>query len=201
MPSLAKLTSRFPADASALLSEGAQRIAVLNPEEVKFLMSELADGNVATENAKSLTLSQGNGQFGRYDTLSAVPPLLDRVVAATRGWIESRAAPLKKPLGAKTLRLRYALGGVNYAHHDGCGDFQALLMLTTPGVDYGGGCFYLLDSNPPFTRTEFPFTAAGQLLVFRSNQGNGTVSYLHGMTEVTAGSEPVTKRFAVGLFQ
>ena len=51
MPSLAKLTSRFPADASALLSEGAQRIAVLNPEEVKFLMSELADGNVATENA------------------------------------------------------------------------------------------------------------------------------------------------------
>ena len=114
---------------------------------------------------------------------------------------ESNAAPLKQPLGSKTLRLRYALGGVNFAHHDACGDFQALLMLTEPGVDYRGGCFYLLDTNPPFTRTEYPFTAAGQLLVFRSNKGNGTVDYFQGMTEVTAGSASASRTFAVGFFQ
>jgi hypothetical protein len=28
---------------------------------------------------------------------------------------------------------------VNYAHHDNIGDYQALLMLSQPGVDYDGG--------------------------------------------------------------
>lgn len=78
---------------------------------------------------------------------------------------------------------------------------QALLLLSRPGVDYSGGTFYLANRNPPFGRTEFPFTAAGELVVFRGNKGAGAVDYLHGMTEVTRGSEGETKRFAVGLFQ
>ena len=109
--------------------------------------------------------------------------------------------PCKKPLGAKALLLRYGLGGINHAHHDACGDFQALLMLSRPGVDYEGGAFYLAQREPPFGTASFPFAAAGELLVFRANKGHGDTDYLHGMGEVTKGSAEETRRVAVGLFQ
>ena len=75
---------------------------------------------------------------------------------------------------AVRLLLRYGRGGVNYCHHDACGDFQALLMLSTPGRDYRGGTFFLADRDPPFVTREFPFEAAGELLVFRG-RGRGRV--------------------------
>ena len=116
--------------------------------------------------------------------------------------IISKPLRLKAPVSEmEALRVRYGIGGVNYAHEDKCGDFQALLMLSQPGEDYTGGAFYLADDNPPFGVTAFPFSRVGELLVFRGRQGNGTVKYLHGMREVTSGSESVTRRFAVGFFQ
>jgi len=74
-------------------------------------------------------------------------------------------------------------------------------MLSTPGVDYTGGAFYLAQREPPFPTTEHPFSAAGQLLIFRGNQGCGAVDYLHGMREVERGTANECRRFAVGIFQ
>ena len=97
------------------------------------------------------------------------------------------------------ILLRYGLGGVNYAHHDNIGDYQALLMLSQPGVDYNGGVFYLAESDPPHAVHDFTFGGAGELIVFCGRKEK----YLHGMTEVIPGTagEETTKRFALGLFQ
>merc|ERR1712032_1140908 len=132
---------------------------------------------------KFLTPSQGNGRGGCYATLDTpLPKMLQRVMHVTRHWIENNAGKLEKPLHSKALLFRYGFGGVNYAHHDACGDFQALLMLSEPGVDYKGGVFYLGHANPPFTVKLFSFTMPGELLVFRANRGNGKIDYLHGTT-------------------
>lgn len=201
VPTVKSLRARFP-NARALLHDGAQRIALLSNEEVLYLTREIEGHGVEPKSAKSLSPTQGNGRHGRYHTMVLpLPPMLQAIAAAAKEWIETLAGPLKSGLGSKTLLLRYGLGGVNFAHHDACGDFQALLMLSTPGADFGGGSFYLADRNPPFTVKEFPFSAAGELLVFRGNRGHGNVDYLHGMREVTAGTETVTRRFGVGLFQ
>ena len=60
--------------------------------------------------------------------------------------IEVRRLPETMPQrqqGEKALLLRYGEGGENYAHKDHQGDLQALLMLSQPGVDYGGGAFFV----------------------------------------------------------
>ena len=196
----AELRRRFPRDAAPLLRDGAQRFALLHADEVRCALAALASH--PTEAAKSLTPSQGNGREGAYARLKPpLPPLLRSVMDAAREWIEAHAGALKLGLGSHALLLRYGRGGVNYCHHDACGDFQALLMLSTPGRDYRGGKFFLADRDPPFATREFPFEAAGELLVFRGNKGHGDVDWLHGMTEVEDGSAGGARRFAVGLFQ
>ena len=120
------------------------------------------------------------------------------LIETTKEWIKSHIT-LSRPLGTKSILLRYGLGGVNYAHHDNIGDYQALLMLSQPGEDYDEGVFYLAESDPPHAVHDFPFGGAGELIVFCGRKEK----YLHGMTEVTPGTagEEATKRFAVGLFQ
>ena len=200
VPTLAAMRSRFPATAAPLLEHGAQLLPLLQPKEVASLAAALAAHSHGKERA--LSPAQGNGDRGCYTTLDApLPPLLRVAMDAARQWIEETAGPLKRGLCGKALLLRYGEGGVNYAHRDGCGDFQGLIMLSSPGVDYNGGALYLADSNPPFRTTEFPFASAGELLIFRGNRGNGAIEYLHGLTPVTRGSGAETRRFAVGLFQ
>ena len=207
-PTLKALQKRFPGTATELLSRGAQLIDLLDAAEVAQVVAHLARPPWSAQRGstvpgeRSLTPSQGNGRQGIYHTLAIpLPPILEDAVQAAKAWIEECAGPLKKPLGSKTLLLRYGLDGENYAHHDDSGDFQALLVLSAPGVDYNGGEFYLADRNPPFDQTLFPFSAAGQLLVFRGNPGFGTAEYLHGMRPVTKGTGDETQRFAVGMFQ
>jgi len=200
-PTLDELRGRLPADAAALRTDGAQRFDLLTESEVQQLVAQLAE-HAEDGKTQSLTDSQGNGRNGRYATLARpLPPVLQHTMDALREWIEAHASPLKRGLGGKALLLRYAEGGINYAHHDASGDFQALLMLSTPGVDYRGGAFYLARREPPFDTTDFPFAAPGQLLVFRGNRGSGEVDYLHGMRLVERGSATTCRRFAVGLFQ
>ena len=203
VPTEAELFGRLEqcsgSSAFSLQDDGAQRFSLLRDAEVDVLINELGKRSLGTP--RRLTQSQGNGREGCYSTLAPPTEGLRRVEAAARHWIDSHAGPLAKPLGAKTLLLRYGLGGENYAHHDASGDFQALLMLSRPGLDFGGGAFYLADREPPHAKQDFPFTAAGELLIFRGNKGNGLVDYLHGMTTVTAGTAAETRRFAVGFFQ
>ena len=230
-PTLDDVRARFPSEAAALLQNGAQSFPLLNQEEVATLTHALSTHHTERK-PKALDVAQGNGSHGAYATLSRpLPALLQRVEEAAIQWILDHAGPLQvvkrkikgedgraetvvasgeealrgtSKLGRpKTLLLRYGLGGENYAHHDACGDFQALLLLSQPGVDYTGGTFYLGDANPPFATSLFPFKFAGELLIFRGRKGEAedSVEYRHGMQEVSAGSGEVTRRFAVGLFQ
>ena len=224
-PTVDEMATRFPSSAAVLLRDGVQSFSLLTPEEVAIIRHALSTHDFEKA-PKLLHPALGNGTHGAYATISRpLPALLQRVEEAAREWIIAHAGPLtdvKVMLDAKpptmepgdkvlrgtssrgphsTLLLRYGLGGINYAHHDSCGDFQALLLLSQPGVDYTGGAFYLGDANPPFSTKAFPFTQAGELLVFRGRKGRGQVDYLHGMREVQAGSGEVTRRFAVGFFQ
>ena len=217
LPTVPDLRKRFPPDATALMQDGAQRLPLLRPAEVAALVYALSKHR--TETQRALSVSQGNGSHGVYATLSKpLPEILQCVEDAARQWIIDHAQPLMDVKQAeanagtsitgiaalhksKALLLRYGLGGINYAHHDACGDFQALLILSQPEIDYTGGEFYLGDADPPFSIKTYPFKNAGELLIFRGRKGHGQVNYLHGMQEVCAGSAGRTQRFAVGLFQ
>lgn len=223
LPSLSEIRGRFPLDAEELKRDGAQRVPLLSASEVASLTHLLSDHALAGTKSQRLDISQGNGYGGEYATLPRpLPEFLARCMHAACEWILESAGPLtdvlkKKTIGgkeksvsisggaalreSKALLLRYGLGGVNFAHRDACGDFQALLMLSQPGIDFTGGEFYLAEATPPHSVRHFPFTAAGELLVFRGRKGNGSVDYMHGMSEVRAGSAAVTRRAAVGLFQ
>lgn len=200
VPIVDAMRARFPTDATLLLQQGAQRITLLQQDEVATLIAALCKHKVGT--TKALTAAQGNGTNGCYATLDMpLPPILQRVMDAAKGWIEKHTGHLKSPLGKKALLLRYGLGGINLAHQDYSGDFQALLMLSRPGIDYNGGVLYLRDKRGEHA-AEFPFAAAGELIVFRGNRGGGSVDWMHGMTAVAAGGGGgETRRFAVGLFQ
>ena len=193
---------------------GGQVLPLLFPAEVAALTTALAKQKRGQ--SQSITTALGNGCGpAQYATLQEpLPELLANVMAATRRWVvkhakdeEDEEGKTKKKktkkkktelLGKKALLLEYGLGSRNYAHKDVCGDYQALLMLSTPGVDYTGGTFFVVNSDeaPPALVTEFPFTAAGEIIVFR---GGGAC--MHGMTELFKGTAEETKRIGVGLFQ
>ncbi|EOD39850.1 hypothetical protein EMIHUDRAFT_439820 [Emiliania huxleyi CCMP1516] len=222
-PSLEALYMRFPDNAADLLRDGALLVQLLSPAEVSTVLHQLSTQKTDKKAPRRLDHSQGNGYAGEYaDLTKPLPDLLQRCQDAAREWLIDHAGPLcevkrKEKRGgtdvtvtmsgedaldkSKALLLRYGLGGINFAHRDSCGDFQALLLLSQPGVDYTGGEFYLADANPPFETQPFPFAAAGELLLFRGRQGHGAVEWKHGMQEVKAGSAKVTRRVAVGFFQ
>ncbi|KAL7452334.1 hypothetical protein ACHAWC_004059 [Mediolabrus comicus] len=198
------MRNKFPKNANLLLEKGAVRIPLLSQQEVNTIINSIhieyyssASNNIIRP--AKLSVTQGNGKCGEYFSINTTNnKLLQTVIETTKEWIKSHIT-LSRPLGTKSILLRYGLGGVNYAHHDNIGDYQALLMLSQPGVDYDGGVFYLAESDPPHVVHDFPFGGVGELIVFCGRKEK----YLHGMTEVIPGSagEETTKRFAVGLFQ
>lgn len=211
----------FSTDASGLAAHGAMVVAKLSTKQVCAVTAALARSRLATE--KKLSRVQGNGEHGAYATIvgddRGLPGILQVVMQACKQWIVKKTG-CDEEIGSKALLLRYGEGGENYAHHDGCGDYdkdtgewqgcgeyQALLMLSQRGVDYDGGSFYLVERDDPQKLTEFPLEA-GELLVFRGGKAKGArksgskSKYLHGMTKVTkAEGSSEARRFAVGLFQ
>ena len=101
------------------------------------------------------------------------------------------------PTNTKSVLLAYTDGGENWAHQDDNRDFsfQALLMLSQPGIDFNGGSLYVLDGNRAWAKHRVTFKGRGDVRVFRSNG-----HWFHGMDEVLAGSGPFCNRIAVGLF-
>ena len=98
--------------------------------------------------------------------------------------------------------------GVNYGHIDDAGPYQALLMLSQPGVDYNGGELFVCkktkrsdDDTTQLKQTSCAFENAGDLIIFSGDKRE----YLHGMSTVVApppgGGERPPQRFAVGFFQ
>jgi hypothetical protein len=96
----------------------------------------------------------------------------------------------------KSVLLCYAEGAENWSHQDDNKEYpyQALLMLSEPGVDFQGGELHVLDGGRAFARTTVPFAARGDVVVFRSNG-----HFFHGMDEVRRGSATECSRVAVGL--
>jgi len=89
------------------------------------------------------------------------------------------------------LALCYEASGHNRPHRDLYGGvsfpYQALCVLTEPGVDFEGGEFYLQSGRQAEDRRRHIALRAGDLLVFQSSRW-------HGSEEVTWG-----RRRAVGL--
>jgi hypothetical protein len=108
-----------------------------------------------------------------------------------------RAAGQERPT---PLILRYGAGDWNALHQDLYGDvffpFQAVTVLSEPGVDFEGGQFVLLEQRPRAqSRAHVLDPPRGAFLIFptrvRPNAGrNGfhRVGMRHGISTVTSGS-------------
>ena len=100
---------------------------------------------------------------------------------------------------------------MNYVHTDDAGPYQALLMLSQPGVDYSGGELFVCkksdgdDNTTQLKQTSCAFENAGDLIIFSGDKDE----YLHGMSTVVApppggrerDEDLEPQRFAVGFFQ
>jgi uncharacterized protein len=114
-----------------------------------------------------------------------------------------RAAGQERPT---PLILRYGPGDWNALHQDLYGDvffpFQALTVLSEPGVDYEGGEFVLLEQRPRAqSRAHVITPRRGAFVLFPTrerpnagNRGHHRVGLRHGVSTVTRG-----RRTALGI--
>jgi len=145
---------------------------------------------------KWLAETEGNGQWGCYqewpdkDSQRCLTNIMERL----EDCLEHKMA--KK----KVLLLTYGNEGENWAHQDANADFeyQAVLMLSRPGVDFDGGQFYVAKQNDDGTiqKNCVAFRNQGDIAVFHSNG-----SWFHGMQTVKPTSGGRALRVAAGLFQ
>ena len=168
--------------------------------------------------------SSGNGRGGAYATIRNPSPTLAAVNSALAAALRSQLGVGE--VGQRALALRYGLDGINYAHQDqsAC-PYQALLLLSRPGVDFSGGELYCTDAaalhaihsassrsdsasiaDPPLPITnEVQWSESGALAIFAANgqAGDGSRHWFHGMRQVRAGSagEASCQRLAVALLQ
>ncbi len=108
-----------------------------------------------------------------------------------------RAAGQERPT---PLVLRYGAGDWNALHQDLYGDvffpFQALTVLSDPGVDYDGGEFVLMEQRPRAqSRAHVIVPPRGAFVLFptrerpnRGRTGYHRVGMRHGVSTVTRGS-------------
>lgn len=96
----------------------------------------------------------------------------------------------------KAVLLAYTTHGKNWAHQDDnrLSPYQAVLMLSDPGVDFTGGELYVLDGERDYAKHRVTWTGRGDVAVFKSNG-----SWFHGMDQVRSGTGKVTERLVVGL--
>jgi hypothetical protein len=98
------------------------------------------------------------------------------------------------------LILRYGAGDWNALHQDLYGElyfpFQALLFLSQPGADYGGGEFVLMEQRPRRQSKAIVLQPKqGEILIFttkyrpvKGTRGYYRVTMRHGVSEVKWGS-------------
>lgn len=192
-------------DPVALQTKGALLIpSVFGAKQVSAIAAKLAEENICGAEIR-LRASTGNGIGGAYQPiqLSAVPELseLSKMLA------EVICERLNTPeCGSKALALRYAEGGVNWAHQDqsAC-PFQALLLLSRPAIDFTGGQFYVTDAVAARAGgrdavCQIEWQGNGDVIVFAANGNGSERAWYHGMREVTRGADRC-QRLAVGLLQ
>jgi len=103
----------------------------------------------------------------------------------------------------KAILLAYTEGAENWTHQDDNTqfDYQSLLMLSEPVVDFNGGELHVLRGQDEdwedWKKTQVKFMNRGDVAIFRSNG-----HFFHGMDEVLVGEKGSdgTNRIAVGMF-
>ena len=166
---------------------------------------------------KHLARSMGNGHGGAY-----IPKYSGGAVPALKRFQEDLAKLMQlkrdpdagdedeNPVGVlprgnnrTAVPLFYVEGGENFAHQDNNGayPYQALLMLSEPGLDFSGGELCVLNGNDgTFKEHAVAFQRRGDVAVFRSGGGAESL-WFHAMKEVKRGSRASTRRIAIGLLQ
>merc|ERR1712216_1112192 len=150
--------------------------------------------------------SEGNGQWGYYQDWVRENDGGEVVEAIMRGVEEGCGRGMERK---KVIVLRYGDGGENWAHQDGNVTFpyQALLMLSRPGLDYDieSGHLYLAHQRHRMTSSKSHqdhhhlarFESAGDLAIFHA-----AGEWYHGMRTVRpAPGRGYCDRVALGLFQ
>jgi len=169
------------------------------------LVDELAKPG-AFSSETTLRRSSGNGLNGAYATIK-----LDRTHGypfSLCGIMSHLGDALKREFGAdvgnKALVLRYGAGGTNFAHQDqSTCPYQAVLLLSRPGVDFSGGEVYVADPARNGSRRTVAWESQGDIVVFAANsKATGGANWHHGMCEVREGTGGANacQRLAVGLF-
>jgi hypothetical protein len=152
------------------------------PEQIQLLRSSLYRRLAPIANEWSARLRGSDGEFPLDHA-----DLLDRC----------RAAGQERPT---PLILRYGVGDWNALHQDLYGDvyfpFQALTVLSVPGVDFQGGQFVLLEQRPRAqSRAHVLEPPRGTFVIFPTRQrpregkrGHHKVGLRHGVSTITGGS-------------
>lgn len=185
----------------------------------------VAESSNAHLKHKFLTPSCANGENGVYTTLGspsrgyslvpqAILQLTDEVADCLREMFGGGTHDLLARLrtgsggGGHALVMQYAEGGVNYTHRDlpkhDQYQFQLIICLATPGVDFTGGELYVEDagSSPELaqhaSRTALAFEQAGDAIVFRAGPDDAGHNWFHGMQRVTGPADAVRLALSVG---
>jgi len=137
----------------------------------------------------------GNGRHSAYGYLVETGYVLDELrqkLAESMFDANTRARALE----TRSVVLSYGKGGINYLHKDqGALPLQAVLLLSSPDVDFSGGSFIMTSASSNFelVRTN---ARAGDVIIFCA-QG----SWFHGVEEVRcAQGSGNAQRFALGMF-
>ena len=166
---------------------------VLNDESIesikRHLNGALKYGNL--RGRKDLRESSGNGKNGSYAYYKPRPNGVLVALPHLVNWMYGDAEEVK---GSRMVFLAYGQGGVNYLHQDqSVLPFQAMVLLSKPGTDFGGGEF-MVTSEASRWRLHRCSMLPGDVVVFDA-------SGFHGVDEILCPAEGgEAQRFAVGLF-
>jgi uncharacterized protein len=118
------------------------------------------------------------------------PPTLAQMLARCHAAGQHRPTP---------LLLKYGVGDYNCLHQDLYGEhvfpLQVAFLLSTPGVDFEGGEFVLIEQRPRMqSRAHVVPLLRGQAVIFAVNQrpvqgtrGSYRVTMRHGVSEIRSG--------------
>lgn len=186
-----------------LASRGIVLLRGFVPEATcEWLLSRVSDHrnkHTPTSLTETMSLGRRGCYFDKNWNLTALQHIQEQVVISLGLSPDGQVgAPDSKlpSTNKKSVLLAYCEGAENWAHQDDNKDFsfQALLMLSEPGLDFSGGSLYVLDGSSGWEKRAVTFARRGDVAVFRSNG-----SFFHGMDEVLTGSREDCSRIAVGL--
>ena len=197
-------------DPRKLIDDGIVHLpGILTTTECSHLLQQLSQAFHRNGRSKQYLLrkSTGNGMNGSYETIQHTPELLDDLVTALSQILLQDKLLNVRNVGRRSLLLLYGDGGVNWAHQDQhFYPYQALLLLSRPGVDFTGGQLYV--SEPTVdqqgriraTSNQVDLCTIGDVVIFAANNETGRGWY-HGMKEVRPGStgNGLCNRIAIGL--